>query len=109
MMNQEETGQLLLKAQEYIPAPDVIIDVYDMTYVWVSDYHCQVTGYTKEEEHNMSISVNSQLVDGDTSKMAPEAMNPYSHFKRKMILTSKSGKKMSVDVHGVVIVYGKHP
>jgi hypothetical protein len=96
-------------ANTYIKNPDVIIDVYDMTYAWVSAYHCDVTGYTKEEQTNMKIAVNSQLVGGDTHHIAQEIMTPNILFKRKMIITTKNGDTKAAEIQGIVIEFERQP
>lgn len=100
---------LLDEASKYIQNPDVIIDVYDMTYVWVSSFHCEVTGYSNEEEVNMRIAGNSQLVNGDTRQMAPETSEPYKPFDRDVIITTKNGERKIAKVHSIVIEYERQP
>lgn len=101
--------KLLAEANKYIKNPDVIVDVFDMTYTWVSDYHCEVTGYTKEEQENMRIEVNSQVVGGDTGKTAPEAAVPFKPFERKVVITTKTGEKKVYDTQGIVIEFNNQP
>jgi hypothetical protein len=102
--------KILEEANKYIKDPDVIIDVYDMTYVWTSIYHCEVTGYSKAEQTNMRIAVNSQLENGgDTHQMAAETMNPYKPFERKMIITTKTGDTKTAEINGIVIEFDNQP
>jgi hypothetical protein len=96
-------------ANKYIKNPDVIIDVYDMTYIWTSAYHSEITGYTKEEQTNMRIAKNSQLVNGDTSQIAEEVMIPNTPFVRKIIITTKTGEKKVADIEGIVIEINNQP
>jgi len=101
--------KLLKEGEKYIKNPDVIIDVFDMTYVWVSKYHCKITEYTEKEQINMQIAVNSQLVNGDTRTMALEVGIPYQPFERMMIITTKTGKKKMSNVQGIVINFNGQP
>ncbi len=101
--------ELLKEANKHIPDPDVIIDVYDMTYAWVSQKHSTITEYTKEEQINTRISEISQLKHGDTNNTAPEALTPNQKFTQEMILTTKSGKKKEAEVAGIVIEFNNQP
>jgi hypothetical protein len=103
------TDNLLIEANKFIKDPDVIIDVYDMTYVWVSAYHCEVTGYTKEEETDMRIEINSEIINGSAQSMAPESTQPYKPFETKVIITTKTGEKKAAKTQGIVIQFIDQP
>lgn len=108
-MMTSQLAEIFKKAAKFIENPDVIIDVYDMTYAWVSDYHCQISEYSEAEQVGEPIAKISQLEEGDTSKIAPEVTMPNKKFVRQMIITTKSGQQKSAQVEGVVLEIAGQP
>ena len=77
-MNQDNLNDLLAKANEKIADPDVIVDVYDMTYVWVSKHQCSITGYSEDEQIGQQLAINTELINDDIHSMASEASNNFN-------------------------------
>lgn len=57
-----DTKRLITEAGNVIEDPDIIIDVYDMTFVWVSDKILKISGMKKED------FINKQVFEYDRRK-----------------------------------------
>jgi hypothetical protein len=89
---------LLEAAKQVIPEPDVIIDLYELTFEWVSDKFCEITGMTRNRVINASILGFDKLERGAKRKMISTALTMMSRYKKTNIIPfeREDGKQVKV-------------
>jgi PAS domain S-box-containing protein len=88
---------VLEKARELCGKPDMIIDLYDFTVVWMSDELEKILGYKKGEMIGKTIMETFALKEEEKRKKAIEHMSKEHGFMNSF-LKAKDGNKIRFDV-----------
>jgi PAS domain S-box-containing protein len=86
--------EILKKANEKVKDPDVIVDPYDLSYVWVSEKFCRITGYSKAELAGKQIIDVSARKKDDVKRIEMEIMGSNSGKPMSVPLRTKGGKRI---------------
>ncbi len=100
--------KILAKAKEKISEPDVIIDPYDLTYVWVSDKMCDLFDYTAEE------LIGKQIREFQHGKKDPREVEVEMAESKSLIpvdfsIKHKSGKEINIKGEGISFEFEEQP
>lgn len=88
---------VLEKAKELLGEPDMIIDLYDFTILWMSSELEKLLGYAKDEIVGKTIMEAFALKDEEKRAKAVEHMSKVHGFMNSL-LKSKDGSKVRFDI-----------
>jgi hypothetical protein len=108
-MNQENIKKMLKKANEYIKDLDVVIDPYDMTYVWVSDNQCNISEYSAAEQIDKQIAMNISIEHKDVRNTIIEDITNNTLSEKKLFLKTKTGEEKILMVESMSLLYNNQP
>ncbi len=94
MENMDET--LLKKARELFDEPDVIIDLFDMTFIWVSQHILDISGYSEDEmlgKQVMEFFSGFNIENNETLKRLMKT----SHGKMNILAVGKDSKDIKIN------------
>ena len=100
---------ILKKAEEKIPNPDIIVDPFDLTFVWVSKRYCELTGYHEAELIDKQIFFTSTQEEEKARKMETDMLSEKSRKKMQIPIKTKSGKVLIAEVEDTIINFENHP
>lgn len=90
------SNELLQKAREYIQKPDVIIDLYDFTVVWLSPKTQEIFGYTNNDLEKNVVSLTDVFQFNKMEVMKTVFRTMKDKDKREINVQVKSGKKYAI-------------
>ncbi len=100
---------LLAAAKKKIKNPDIIIDPYDLTYVWLSDKFCQLSDYTCAELIGKSSQTIEDFADQELREIETEMAYSQDKVPVESVLTKKDGSKIQIKGYGYSFTYQNDP
>jgi len=99
---------VLKEAKKQIDEPDAIIDLYDQTFIWVSEKFCEIVGYTKDELINKQLS---DILDKafDTRELHMHMMSSKDFLPINTSFIRKDGCELDVKAKGRAFDFQGHP
>ena len=95
-MQEAKIKNILQKAKKHISDPDLIIDPYDLTFVWVSDNFCNITRYSKSEIIGEQFFKISTRRPDEAKQIEMEIIKTDSVKQIKLPIKTKDGTEMIV-------------
>jgi len=102
-----DTNVLLKMANEEIENPDVLIDPFDLTFIWVCDKTCEKTGYGKNELDGKSMFTICPEYKPKTEMEVNMITDPAK--ERNIPIVTKEGKHIIFHVKSVPIKPQDYP
>ena len=104
-----DVGMLLAKVREKMKEPDIVVDPYDLTFVWVSKNYCKLTGYSEDELIDKQLFFTSTQDKNKLREMELELLSEKVGDKKEIPIKTKSGKILIARVEDVIVNFEDHP
>jgi len=104
-----DINALLEKTKEKIPNPDIVIDPYDLTFVWVSEKYCELTGYSKTELINTQVFSAADMKPEELRQIKMEMISQKNIVTREMPLKTKTGEQIIIKAKDALITFQGNP
>jgi len=109
MSTGEKIKEVLKKAEEIMPDFDTIIDIFDMSFIYVSEESARIAGYTPEEMINEPIHqfMNIPATDGESFQNV--MMKTMVGGNIEIPIKKKDGREMRIIMNFKTIEIDNHP
>jgi len=104
----DEIEKALKLAKEKMPSFDTLIDLYDMTFVYITKEAANVSGYEPEEMIGKQIS-NFMTIPSDATSFRETIMKSMVGGSVKIPVKTKDGKERIVEMKHTTIELEGHP
>jgi PAS domain S-box-containing protein len=109
-MNEDELINEVKKlAEEKMPNFDTIIDLFDMSFIYISEKSAKLSGYMSEEMVGESIHKFMNIPSGDNESFQDILMKTMIGGNVKIPIKTKDGKSIDVLMNFVLIEVDNHP
>jgi len=108
-MGNMNTEKLLAEANKIIKGPDVIIDPYDLTYVWVSKKICKIFEYSCDDIISKQLTEFEIYNKRQPREIEMEMIDSDKPIEINSFVKTKSGKKIRFMGEGQGFKFGGHP
>ncbi|MBN2422723.1 PAS domain-containing protein [Candidatus Woesearchaeota archaeon] len=100
---------LLKKVREKMQNPDIIVDPYDLTFVWVSEGYCKLTGYSCSDLIDKQLFFTSVQTKDTARKMEMDMLSKRESDIKEIPIKKKTGKVVIAKVKDIIINFENHP
>lgn len=103
----EETKNIIKKANSIIKNPDAIVDLYDLTFLWVNKKTAETYGYTPYEMIGKNVASFCFVKHGEPIDVALSFIS--STFTHTMPIKTKEGEKVVRKMQYKIFKYERNP
>lgn len=104
-----DVRQLLEYAKQFIENPDLIVDPYDLTYVWVSKKFCNISGYSSSELVGEQLLKFEDYKNVEPWRIESKMVTPNKKIRINSLLLVKNGPNVKINGYGRSFEFDNQP
>lgn len=101
--------ELFQKAKEYISNPDIVVNLYDFSVVWLSPRAQKMSGYSEKELSGELIRITDIFGFKEDEAIKTVWKDTKTEGERHFVAKMKDGKQYEVVIHFFAFKFGDTP